>query len=134
MTSGPRSRTWAEWFCLIGGAGLLLRGTIGVALDPVFESPGEGWHQLFHLTSGAALLAASRPARTALAATLGFVVVYAGVTVAGIADGQDVASVLPIETSDNALHTVFTLIALTAGLATLMSARSHPSAAIRQGR
>jgi len=122
-TGGRRSRSWAQWFCLLGGAALLVRGTIGVALDPVFEAPGEGWHQLFHLSSGAVLLVASRQACSALALTLGFALVYAGIALAGIVDGQDVAGVIPIETSDNRLHTLLTLGALGAGLATLLRAR-----------
>jgi hypothetical protein len=119
-TSRPR-RSWAQWFCLLGGAFLLVRGTVGVALDPVFESPGEGWHQLFHLGSGAALLLASRQgAGPALALTLGFGAVYAAVTVGGIVDGNDVAGVVPIEMSDNTIHTLLTLSALAMGLATLL--------------
>src|SRR5688500_16243614 len=86
-----RSRAIAQWFCLIGGAVLLLRGAVGVALDPAFETPGEGCHQTIHLVSGAILLLASRSARPALILALGFGLVYAAVAVAGIADGADVA-------------------------------------------
>jgi hypothetical protein len=123
-TEGRRSRSWAQWFCLVGGAFLLVRGMIGVALDPAFEAPGEGWHQLIHLSSGAVLLAGSRQAGTALALTLGFGVVYAGVALAGILDGQDVAGVIPVQTSDNRIHTLLTIAALGAGLATLLRNRT----------
>ncbi len=118
-------RSPAQWFCLIGGGLLLIRGVVGVALDPTFETPGEGWHQSFHFASGAALLVASRSASPALALTLAFAVAYAGVTVAGSLDGHDVLGVLPIEASDNAVHVTYTLIALAAGLATLVR-RSSP--------
>ena len=113
------NRSPAQWFCLVGGAFLLVRGAVGVALDPVFESPGEGWHQLFHLTSGALLLAAARRARPALAFTLAFATVYGAVAVTGLVDGHDVAGVIPIETSDNAVHVVLTTAALVAGLLAL---------------
>jgi hypothetical protein len=109
-------RSPAQWFCLIGGGLLLIRGLVGIALDPTFETPGEGWH----LTSGTVLLAVSRSARPALALTLAFAVAYAGVTVAGILDGHDVLGVLPIEASDNGVHVTLTLIALAAGFATLV--------------
>jgi hypothetical protein len=118
-------RSPAQWFCLIGGGLLLIRGLVGVALDPTFETPGEGWHQFFHLASGAALLVVSRSVRPALALTLAFATVYAGATVAGILDGHDVLGVLPIEASDTRIHLTLTLIALAAGLATLVR-RSPP--------
>ena len=117
-------RSPAQWFCLIGGGLLLIRGLVGIALDPTFETPGEGWHQSFHLASGAALLAVSRSARPALALTIAFAVTYAGVTVTGIVDGHDVLGVLPIEASDNAVHITLTLIALAALAATLRSAQA----------
>lgn len=113
-------RSLAQWFCLIGGALLILRGTIGVAIDPEFGAPGEGWHQLFHLGSGVALLVASARPGPALALTLAFTGTYAVITVAGLIDGQDVAGVLPVETSDNRIHTVFTLGSLAVGVAALM--------------
>ncbi len=119
MATGPRGRAWAQWFCLLGGAALLLRGALGVALDPTFESPGEGWHQSFHLTSGALLLAASRRVRASVALALGFALTYSVVTFVGIADGADVAGVIPIETSDNVLHASLAAIALAAVLGTL---------------
>lgn len=113
-------RSLAQWFCLIGGTLLILRGAIGVAIDPEFGAPGEGWHQLFHLASGVALLAASARSGPALALTLAFASTYAVVTVAGLIDGQDVAGALPVETSDNRIHTVFTLGSLAVGIAALM--------------
>ena len=112
-------RSIAQWFCLIGGALLIVRGSVGVALDPEFGAPGEGWHQLFHLLSGVALVAVSSRARPALVATLAFAMTYGLVTIAGLADGADVAGILPVETSDNRIHTLFTVGSLAIGIATL---------------
>ena len=112
-------RSLAQWFCLVGGGLLILRATIGVAIDPDFGAPGEGWHQLFHLVSGVALLAASFQAGPALALTLAFAGTYGAITIAGLVDGQDVVGVLPVETSDNRLHTLFTLGSLAVGVASL---------------
>jgi Domain of unknown function (DUF4383) len=122
-----QSRSPAQWFCLVGGAALLVRGAVGIALDPVFESPGEGWHQLIHFSSGVLLLAVARDARAALALTLAFATFYAAVTVVGIVDGADVASVIPVETSDNSLHTFLTLTSLAAGLLSLRVRRRPAS-------
>ena len=117
-------RSAAQWFCLVGGTLLLLRGGIGVLLDPVFESPGEGWHQLIHMSSGAILLVACRGAAPALAAALAFGVFYAGVAVIGFVDGAEVAGIIPVQSADNGLHTILTLSALGTGLASL---RRHPN-------
>ncbi len=124
--SGKRSL--AQWFCLIGGALLILRGTIGVAIDPEFGAPGEGWHQLFHLASGVVLVAASAQAGPALALTLAFAAAYGAITIAGLIDGQDIAGVLPVETSDNRIHTLFTLGSLAVGITALMRSRLTPGA------
>ena len=113
-------RTVAQWFCLIGGGLLIVRGTVGVALDPEFGAPGEGWHQLFHLLSGVALVAVAGRPRPALILTFAFAAVYGVVTVAGLVDGSDVAGVLPVEMSDNRIHTFFTVGSLAMGIATLI--------------
>lgn len=118
------SRTLAQWFCLIGGGLLILRGTVGVALDPEFGAPGEGWHQLFHLASGVALVVASTQAGPALALTFAFAATYGVITLAGFVDGADVAGVLPVESSDNRTHTVFTLGSLAVASLCLFRDRS----------
>ena len=117
MTTG-RGRSAAQWFCLVGGAILLVRGGVGVLLDPEFASPGEGWHQLIHLTSGAVLLAASGRASTGAPAAFAFGAVYAAITVIGIADGSEVAGVIPVQVGDNALHAILTATAVGAAAVT----------------
>ena len=115
-----RQRTIAQWFCLVFGALLILRGTVGVIMDPEFGTPGEGWHQLFHLLSGVVLVAVWTRPGAALTATLGFAAVYAVVMVAGIVDGSDVFGLIPIEASDNRVHVTFTVGALAFGIAGLL--------------
>jgi hypothetical protein len=115
-----RDRTIVQWFCLAFGAALILRGTIGVAVDPEFGTPGEGWHQLFHLVSGVVLVACWTRAGAALTATLGFAAVYAIVMVAGLVDGSDVFGLIPIEASDNRVHVTFTAGSLAFGIAGLL--------------
>jgi hypothetical protein len=124
-----RGRSIAQWFCLIFGGALIVRGTIGVALDPDFGAPGEGWHQLFHLLSGVALVAVSTRPRAALAGTLAFTATYALIMVAGIVDGSDVLGIIPVEASDNRIHALFTLGALAVGIASLVRAPGTARAA-----
>lgn len=116
ITPRARERSAAQWFCLVGGGALAVRGLVGVALDPSFGTPGEGWHQLFHLSSGLVLLALARDAAQALAGALSFGLVYAGIALAGIVDGQDVVGLVAVEASDNTIHTLLTLTSLAAGL------------------
>ena len=112
------TRTPAQWFCLVGGAVLLGRGIVGfLFLDTSFDLPGEGWHHLIHLVSGAALLAAARPPAAARALAIGFGVAYAGLAVIGIVDGSDVLGLIAADTADKAFHAVIGLVSLAAGLA-----------------
>jgi hypothetical protein len=112
-----RGRTYAQWFCLIGGAVLLLRGVVGYAfLDSSFETPGEGWHHLIHLVSGLALIALGREARMARAGAIGFGVFYTGLAVIGIADGEEVLGLIEADAADKLFHTVLGLASLGSGL------------------
>lgn len=117
------ARTPAQWFCLVGGAILLIRGAVGVAIDPAFEMPGEGWHQLIHMTTGALLLAVHRDAAIATTAALAFGIAYAAIGVIGVVDGEQVIGLIPVGTSDNLIHTVITLASLGTGLASLSAIR-----------
>jgi hypothetical protein len=112
------SRTPAQWFCLIGGAVLLLRGVVGfVALDSSFETPGEGWHHLIHLVSGAVLIGLARTTELARAGALGFGIFYTGLAVIGIVDGSEVLGLIEADAADKLFHTVLGLASLGAGLA-----------------
>ena len=119
MREGRAGRSPAQWFCLIGGAALIVRGALGVAFDPSFGTPGEGWHQLIHFSSGVILLASSGRATWAVATALAFGTVYAGVAVVGILNGQDVVGLIGVQASDNTIHTLLALGSLGAGAASL---------------
>lgn len=111
-------RTPAQWFCLLGGAVLLVRGLVGFAfLDTSFELPGEGWHHLIHLSSGAVLMAAGRAPAPARALAIGFGLVYGGFAGIGITDGDDVLGLIAADTADKLFHSVIGLASLGAGLA-----------------
>jgi hypothetical protein len=123
-------RTPAQWFCLIGGAILLLRGVVGFALlDSSFDTPGEGWHHLIHLASGVVLVALGRAAAPARAAALGFGIFYTGLAVVGIADGNDVLGLIEADAADKLFHTVLGLASLGAGIASPARPVAAPPAA-----
>ncbi len=126
-----KGRTPAQWFCLLSGAVLFVRGIVGFfAIDASFDLPGEGWHNLFHLGSGVLLfLVASDPA-FAKAAAIGYGVIYIGLAIAGIVDGEDALGVFPVRTETHVLHSVIGAASVLAGLLS----RGAPIGAPEPGR
>ena len=112
-------RSPAQLFCLLGGALLFGRGAFGFAvLESNFSTPGEGWHHLIHLVSGALLLAASAAnAATARAAAVAFGLGYASLAVAGIVGGDTAFGLIGADIADKTFHAVIGLASLAAGLA-----------------
>jgi hypothetical protein len=113
------ARTPAQWFCLVGGLVLLGRGLVGFAfLDSDFSTPGEGWHHLIHLVSGALLLGAfAADAGIARLAAIAFGIGYASLAVAGIVEGDTAFGLIGADAADKLFHTVIGLASLGAGLA-----------------
>ena len=111
-------RTPAQLFCLLGGALLLARGLFGFAfLDSEFSTPGEGWHHLIHLGSGAALLGALAAGEgAARLAAIAFGLGYAGLAVAGIVEGDTAFGLIGADAADKTFHAVVGLASLAAGL------------------
>ncbi len=110
-------RTPAQWFCLIGGVFFLVRGVGGFFVhDPSFDMPGEGWHNLFHLVSAAALLLAAGDAALARVGAIGFGVLYGAVAVIGIVDGSDVLGFIPVQTEAHIFHSLVAAASLLSGL------------------
>ena len=129
-TAATRERTPAQWFALVGGATLVLVGLLGFVFDASFEfgephSSGKllgifevnGVHNLVHIATGALLLAGARGPTSAKAVTLLFGVAYALVTLIGLAQGNTVLGIIPVNGADNVLHIALTASALGAGLA-----------------
>ena len=122
-------RTFAQWYCIIGGATLLLAGVLGFAADATFDTGGDidgdnfivfevnGWHNLVHIVSGLLLLAAANTRPTAKTIALTFGVVYGLVTLWGLVDGETVFGLLPVNGADNVLHLLLSAAAVAAALA-----------------
>ncbi len=121
-------RTPAQLYALTFGAVLLLAGILGFIADSSFDNGDNlrgdelviflvnGWHNLVHIASGLLGLALFRRADTARAYALGFGAVYLIVTIWGFADGNDVLSIVPVNTADNFLHLAIAGLGIAAGL------------------
>ncbi|MEO6496031.1 MAG: DUF4383 domain-containing protein [Solirubrobacteraceae bacterium] len=106
------------------GASLVVAGLVGLAVDSSFDSgagvQGEtllglevnGWHNLVHLASGLLLLAGLGSNRRARKVCRLFGFMYLIVTIVGLADGDDLFALLPINAADNVLHGALVLVAL----------------------
>ena len=123
-------RTPAQWYCLVFGVALLLAGVVGFAVDAGFDVGSDidgdkllgifevsGIHNLIHIASGAALLAASPKRASARLVAIVFGVVYLLVTIIGFIQGDNVLGIIPVNTADNFLHVAISLLGIGAGLA-----------------
>jgi hypothetical protein len=120
----PLRRTWAQWYCLVGGAVLLVAGILGFIADSSFKGgdnpPGSdlivfrvnGWHNLVHIASGLLLLAAANTRPTAKTIAMAFGIVYGLVTIWGLIDGTSVFGLIAINGEDNVLHVVLSVAAI----------------------
>lgn len=111
MTTQLAGRSIVQLFCLALGVGVLLSGLLGVAL--VLET--DGWHDAFHLVTGALLALAALSRRAAPRALVAFGVLYAAVALSGFVDGQEMLGLIPINPVDNVLHAGLAVAALATG-------------------
>jgi hypothetical protein len=135
-----RGLTPAQWYCLLIGLSLLLAGVFGFLADASFDIGGTGdtdrtgnadgqlqgdgflgfevnaWHNIVHLATGAFLVFMAASARSAITGALVFGVVYVVVTIWGFIDGNDILTIVPINTADNFLHLALALVALAIGI------------------
>ena len=126
------ARTLAQTAALAIGLGLIAAGVLGFFFGGSNFDTGDavqgkeflslevnGWHNVVHIASGALLLFASAKAKLAGTMLLVFGIVYAVVTVWGFADGDTVANFIPVNLTDNILHTILAagslFVAVTAG-------------------
>jgi hypothetical protein len=136
------SHSPAQVFALVAGAVLVAAGALGFFYEAAFES-GEtaararafgvlevnGWHNVLHVATGAGglLLAGSWRAARAYAVALG--AVYALAAAAGLAGGEELLGIVPVNTGDNVLYALIGLSGLVAGEAT--PAEPPPTLAVR---
>jgi len=136
------ARTPAQWYCLLAGLSLLLAGILGFLADAGFDT-GSGIdggsllgfevnaiHNLVHLASGLLLLAAGRRRSAARGVAIAFGLVYGLVAIVGLADGDDVLGLIPINSADNVLHVALAALGILTGLISRSGARRGSDAAV----
>jgi Domain of unknown function (DUF4383) len=136
-----RRRSPAFWYCLLGGATLLLVGLLGFIADASFDTSTtgdadrlgnaggtlqgdsflgfevNGWHNVVHIASGLLLLFGATRRGLARTVALAFGVVYGAVALIGLIDGNDVLGLIPVNPADNVLHIGLSALAIVAALA-----------------
>jgi uncharacterized protein DUF4383 len=123
-------RTPAQVYCLVFGAVLLLAGVLGFVANSSFATGDDlsrdallglfdvnGWHNVVHLLSGVAGLAAAGSRAGARAFAFAFGGVYVLVTILGLAAGDNstLFSLIAINTEDNFLHLAIAALGILAG-------------------
>jgi hypothetical protein len=123
------NRTPAQLFCLIVGVVLVAAGLLGFITDSSFDTGAplngdellglevNGWHNLVHIASGLFLLAMSPKRASAKTGAFAFAAIYVVVTIVGLADGNDILGILPINGFDNVLHLILAVAGIGAALA-----------------
>jgi hypothetical protein len=126
-------RSPAQAYALAVGGALLAGGLIGFLYEPSFAVGDSverdavfglldvnGWHNVVHLSTGAAGLALMGSWGGARAYALGLGAVYLLVTAIGLAygDGEAILGLIPINTADNVLHLAIGALGVIAALAT----------------
>ena len=119
-------KTPAQLFAYLVGAVLVLVGIVGFVVDSAFDTGSgidgdklllfevNGIHNLVHIASGLLLLAVAPKRAAARYGVFAFGAVYAIVTIIGLADGEDVLGLIPVNPADNVLHIALTAAALLA--------------------
>ncbi len=118
----------------------MIAGVIGFFYSSSFGGPGtvddvfgilavNGWHNLFHIVTGAlGLLAAGYAARQY---SIGLGALYLMVTIWGfvIGSGESILGFIPVNTEDNILHLILGVLGIAAGLATPAGRATRPAPA-----
>jgi Domain of unknown function (DUF4383) len=136
------SRSPAQVYALVIGLTLAAIGVAGFFYNASFstgDSLGRdavlgvldvnGWHNVVHMVTGVAGLAAAGAYDASRLYALGLGVIYLLVALLGFAagDGGEILSLVPVNTEDNLLHVLIGFAGLAAGFAT--PATTAPSTA-----
>jgi hypothetical protein len=106
------SRTAAQWFCLVVGVLLALRGAQQLVAGAHFSAPGDGWRASQQLFTAALLLLGQRTARGARLVLIPFALFYTVLAVVGDINGHEAFGLLPVDTRDKFVHPLYAILAL----------------------
>ena len=106
------ARTAAQWFCLIVGVLLALRGAQQFAAGAHFNTPGEGWRASQQLLTALLLVLGQRTERGARLVLVPFALFYAVLAIVGDINGHEAFGLLPVDTRDKFIHPIYAVLAL----------------------
>jgi Domain of unknown function (DUF4383) len=109
--AGLRARTVAQWFCLIVGVLLALRGAQQLLGGAGFGTPGEGWRATQQLLTALLLLLGARSDRAARLVLIPFALFYAVLAVVGDLNGREAFGLLPVDGRDKFVHPLYAVLA-----------------------
>jgi hypothetical protein len=107
-----RTRTAAQWFCLIVGVLLALRGVQQLAAGAHFGTPGEGWRASQQLLMALLLLIGQRTERGARLVLIPFALFYTVLAIVGDINGHEAFGLLPVDKRDEVIHPIYAVLAL----------------------
>ncbi len=126
-----QQRSPAQLYALVFGVTLVVAGVIGFFYSSDFGSPGDvdgvlgildvnGWHNVVHIATGLLGLAVAGSYGNARTYAFGLGAVYIAIAIWGfiVGDGDQILSIVPVNTEDNVLHLLIGVAGLGAGLAT----------------
>jgi hypothetical protein len=119
----------ARLYATLVGAALVVGGIVGFFYSASFGGPGKvddvfgvlsvnGWHNVFHIATGAIGLLVAGYAARQYALWLGALYIALALWGLAIGSGDSILGFLPVNTGDNILHLVLGLLGVAAGLAT----------------
>ena len=126
-------RSPAQLYALIFGITLVGAGIVGFFYEASFSSGNDaardavfgildvnGWHNLVHILSGVIGLAVVGSYANARLYALLFGAIYIVVAIVGFiyANGDEILSIVPVNTEDNVLHALIGIAGIGAGMAT----------------
>jgi hypothetical protein len=107
-----RTRTAAQWFCLIVGVLLALRGVQQFVAGAHFGTPGEGWRASQQLLTALLLLIGQRTDRGARLVLIPFALFYTVLAIVGDINGHEAFGLLPVDKRDQIIHPIYAVLAL----------------------
>jgi len=123
-----RERTPAQWYCLVAGLLLSLRGAEQLVVGASFAMPGEGWRASQQLLTGILLLLAQRSRLVAYRALIPFAIFYAVLAVVGDINGHEAFGLITVDGRDKFVNPLY------AGLALVILSRTSARAAGARAR
>jgi hypothetical protein len=119
----------ARLYATLVGAALVVGGIVGFFYSASFGGPGKvddvlgilsvnGWHNVFHIATGAIGLLVAGYAARQYALWLGALYVAIAIWGFAIGGGDSILGFLPVNTGDNILHLVLGLLGIAAASAT----------------